>query len=321
MAKTLEEFVSETEFAGGNIERLAGDASARRYARASIGEKTAMVMDTPPEGENFPAFVHIAEHLLGSGYSAPKIMARDMQNGFLLLEDFGSNSFSAILANNGVNEEKLYTAAIDLLAEWQNLPEINIPAYNAEVYLREASLFPDWFLPQVLGAEKAKDLRAEYMRIWDGILNEAKLSQNIFVHRDFHADNLMWLPARECTERVGLLDFQDALMGDGAYDVVSLLEDARRDVPPKLAEKMIIRYVQKTGLDEETFRTSYSILGAQRNSKIIGIFWRLCLRDGKDGYLRFLPRVWAHLSRDLQHPALAPLKNWLDRNIPMELRK
>lgn len=321
MAKTIEEFVKATEFAGGDLQKLAGDASARRYARVALGEKTAMVMDTPPEGENFPAFVQIAEHLQNSGYSAPKIMARDMENGFLLLEDFGDDSFSRILANDAGRELELYETAIDLLSELPNLPKISLPTYNSEIYLREVSLFPDWYLPRIFGAEKAANLCAEYMQIWKDILVNVALAQNIFVHRDFHADNLIWLPEREGIKKVGLLDFQDALLGDAAYDMVSLLEDARRDVSPELAQKMIERYLQKTSADEKTFRTAYNILGAQRNLKIIGIFVRLLVRDGKESYLRFLPRVWAHLERDLQDENLETLRNWLDKNVPAELRK
>jgi len=353
MARTIEEFVNATEFAGGDLKKLAGDASARRYARVALGGKTAMVMDTPPEGENFPAFVQIAEHLLNAGYSAPKVMARDMENGFLLLEDLGDDSFSKLCCHlalvagsefennistrprykNGVTELELYETAIDLLAEWKintrhsreggNL-FLQIPAFagmTKNTYLREVSLFPDWYLPRIFSEEKVANLRAEYMQIWEEILANSALAQNIFVHRDFHADNLMWLPEREGVKKVGLLDFQDALLGDAAYDMVSLLEDARRDVAPELAQKMIERYLQQTDVDEKKFRNSYSILGAQRNLKIIGIFVRLFVRDGKENYLRFLPRVWAHLERDLQHESLKVLRKWLDKNVPAEFRK
>jgi len=326
MAKTIEEFISETEFAGAVINRLAGDASTRRYARVTLVGKTAMaksamVMDTPTSGENFHAFVQIAESLVSAGYSAPKILARDMENGFLLLEDFGDDSFTKILANNITSETELYETAIDLLVDWQKIPAMPLPAYNLETYLREVSLFPDWFLLKVFGAEKEADLRAEYMQIWSDILQSAQLCENIFVHRDFHADNLMWLPQRNGVQRVGLLDFQDGLIGDAAYDMVSLLEDARRDVPPQLATKMIERYLQKTGKNKADFLAAYNVLGAQRNSKIIGIFTRLAVRDGKQNYLQFMPRVWNHLQRDLQHPQLSTLRNWLDKHVSAELRR
>lgn len=318
----LVNFVNNTEFAGAELHPLAGDASARRYVRAILGERQAMVMDTPAKGENFPAFVEISEYLHKNGYSAPEILARDMEKGFLLLEDLGSDSFTRVLEQQiGDIENRIYSAAIDLLAQWhnpanQNLP--SLPLYDEDLYLREVALFPDWFLPQIMGAEKAAVLRVEYMDIWREILRSFPLAQNIFVHRDFHADNLMWLPQREGIKRVGLLDFQDAVMGDAAYDMMSLLEDARRDVSGELADDMIARYLQKTGVDEKNFRNAYDILGAQRNSKIIGIFVRLAVRDGKDGYLRFLPRVWAHLQRDMSNPLLKNLREWLDANVPLE---
>jgi hypothetical protein len=316
----IEKFLSVTTFAGAELQPLAGDASARRYVRAIKNGKNAMIMDTPAEGENFPAFVAIAEHLKHEGYSAPEIFARDMEKGFLLLEDFGAGSFTSILKDHSKNEEELYSAAIDLLAEWHNKPTLNLPLYNDEVYMREVSLFPDWYLPKIMGAEKATKLRAEYMAIWEKILRSFPLAQNTFVHRDYHADNLMWLEGRVGAKRVGLLDFQDALLGDPAYDIVSLLEDARRDVPTALVEKMKIRYVKKTGVDAETFNTAYHMLGAQRNSKIIGIFVRLCVRDGKENYLNYLPRVWAHLENDIKHPMLLDLKHWLKENIASEFR-
>ncbi len=323
MARTPEEishFISKTAFAGAQLQPLAGDASSRRYVRAVLGEKSAMIMDSPAEGENFQAFVTIAEYLYSNGYSAPEILARNMAAGLLLLEDFGDESFSRVVSKNPSQETKLYEAAIDLLAQWQSLPSIALPCYNLELYMREVTLFCDWFLPKILGAEKSASLRTEYLAIWQGILANAPLAQNIFVHRDFHADNLMWLPSRAGAKRLGLLDFQDGVIGDAAYDMVSLLEDARRDVPSELAQEMIARYLAKTGADAARFNTAYSVLGAQRNSKIIGIFVRLAVRDGKQNYLQYLPRVWGYLERDLEHQNLAPLREWLDKNIPARLR-
>ncbi len=320
----IEIFLNDTDFAGAGLWPLAGDASARRYVRATLGSKQAMVMDTPAEGENFPAFVQVAEYLHKNGYSAPAIIARDMEQGFLLLEDLGDNSFTRILAQQkSESETSLYSAAIDLLAQWHdssNGGALSLPLYDEELYLREVSLFPDWFLPQVVGVEKASSLRAEYMNLWQEILGIISLAQKIFVHRDFHADNLMWLPERDSIKRVGLLDFQDAVIGDAAYDMVSLLEDARRDVSPVLADEMIKRYLAQTGADADIFYNSYNVLGAQRNSKIIGIFVRLAVRDGKEIYLKYLPRVWSHLERDIEHPLLKKLREWLVVNVASEFR-
>ncbi|MEQ1705531.1 MAG: phosphotransferase [Rickettsiales bacterium] len=322
-SEQLDSFLKKTEFAGARLEPLAGDASARRYIRANISGKQAMVMDTPVEGENFLAFVQIAEHLYNKNYSAPKILARDIREGFLLLEDFGDESFSKILNINIDDEKPLYSAAIDLLAQWHNSPihnDMTLNFYDEDLYLREISLFPDWFLPQIMGDERISKLRSEYMEIWRKILRSFSLAKNIFVHRDFHADNLMWLSERAGVERIGLLDFQDAVIGDPAYDMVSLLEDARRDVPQQMVDLMIEKYIKQTGQDRDLFLSAYNILGAQRNSKIIGIFARLAIRDGKQNYLKMLPRVWKHLERDIQHPLLKELRDWLSYNVADEFR-
>lgn len=322
--KEIEEFLQGTEFKGAALYPLAGDASARRYVRVKLGGREAMVMDTPAEGENFPAFVQVAEFLYKNGCSAPEILARDMKGGFLLLEDFGDASFTSILkAGNGEVENELYGCAIELLAQKYNcsggmLP--SLPYYDEELYLKEVSLFPDWYLPQVMGKGRALESRAEYMDIWREILRSAPLNKNVFVHRDLHADNLMWLPQRHGIKKLGLLDFQDAVIGDAAYDMVSLLEDARRDVPQALVDGLIAQYLEKSGESSGRFHTAYNILGAQRNSKIIGIFVRLAVRDGKENYLKLLPRVWEHLQRDIQHPALTKLALWIERNLPRQIR-
>jgi len=322
--KEIEEFLQGTEFSGAELYPLAGDASARRYVRVKLGGREAMVMDTPAEGENFPAFVQVAEFLYKNGCSAPEILARDMKAGFLLLEDFGDASFTSILkTGNGDVEKELYSCAIDLLVQKYNCGPNNLPAlpyYDEELYLKELSLFPDWYLPQVMEPGRAQELGAEYIALWREILRAAPLKKNVFVHRDLHADNLMWLTQREGTRRLGLLDFQDAVIGDAAYDMVSLLEDARRDVPPELVDAMIARYLEKSGEDKERFHAAYAILGAQRNSKIIGIFVRLAVRDGKANYLKLLPRVWWHLQRDIKHPALEKLALWIEKNIPVSMR-
>lgn len=323
----LQNFLSTTQFANANLQPLAGDASNRRYIRVVLGDISEMIMDSPLEGENFYAFIKISDYLCEQGYSSPKILARDVENGFLLLEDLGDDSFTRILQAGMHSEAELYEAAIDVLVSWITSPSVRnneklvLPIYNHELYLREVALFTDWFLPQAIGEEKAKDLRAEYLDIWQEILSNNTLKTDIFVHRDYHADNLLWLPQREGVKRVGLLDFQDAVWGDAAYDVVSLLEDARRDVSSELAQKMIERYIQKTGVDAEDFNTAYNVLAAQRNSKIIGIFARLAIRDGKTHYLNYQPRVWQHLQRDIKHPALAKLASWLNKYVKVELRQ
>lgn len=322
----IQTLLDATIFKGAELDPLPGDASFRRYIRVKKSDKTAMIMDAPPDKENVRPFVSVAEYLYKHGFSAPAILARNVPGGLLLLEDLGNDSFSSVVRRDVSQEEELYGASIDVLAAWHiadnefvdtdTLPQ---PLYNEALLMREVELFSDWYLPQALGA-KASSLKQEYLGIWRDILRAAPLSTDQWVHRDYHADNLMWLPKRAGLARVGLLDFQDGVYGDAAYDMVSLLEDARRDVAPELAEKMIARYLAATGAERERFMAAYAILAAQRNSKIVGIFSRLAVRDNKHHYLKLLPRVWKHLENDLNHPALAKLKRWTDAHIAPELR-
>lgn len=320
--KQIAEFLAAHRFENAVQQPLTGDASFRRYIRVRAGAGNAMLMDAPPDKENTAAYLAVAGHLSAHGYSAPAILAHDLAAGLMLIEDLGDDSFTAVLKRNPASEHGLYEAAIDLLAEWHNrtppladAKALPLPLYDHHPLMREAQLFADWYLPQVVGKEQASALGKEYMGIWARVLSQAPLAAGHFVHRDYHADNLLWLPDREGAKRVGLLDFQDALYGDPAYDLVSLLEDARRDVPPSLAEAMVQRYLSATGMPQERFDAAYRVLGAQRNSKIVGIFVRLAARDGKCQYLNYLPRVWKHLERDVTHPALAELKQWLDTHI------
>lgn len=326
----ITEFLDRNGYAGAVLHPLPGDASFRRYIRIEHDGKMAMLMDAPPQRENVRSYLTIAGYLHKNGYSAPEVFAQDPAIGLLLLEDLGDDSYTSVLkaaAGNDKLEQSLYAAAIDVLAEWHDNKRrfadpkaLALPKYDTALLMPEAMLFADWFLPQALGKEEAASLRAEYENIWRDVLKTAPLTTDHWVHRDYHADNLMWLPSRQGTQRVGLLDFQDGVYGDAAYDLVSLIEDARRDVSPALAEAMLERYLEATGADREQFLAAYAILGAQRNSKIVGIFSRLAARDNKFAYLKFLPRVWRHLEHDLEHPALAPLKAWIDRHIPAGMR-
>ncbi len=323
---------SYPEFAQAELFPLAGDASFRRYIRIRQGESRAMLMDAPPEKEDARKYLVIAEYLYQRGYSTPKIIASDIARGFILLEDFGDDTFTRILNNmdaevKAAKERELYEAAVDLLADWYvnrrrlvDITKFTPGMYNENTLLREVSLFGDWYLPQVLGREQASGLFEEYMGIWKSILSHAALTNDTFVHRDYHADNLMWLPERQGVKRIGLLDFQDGLYGDPAYDMVSLLEDARRDVPESVVQHVMMGYLYATKIKSDHFKTSYAILGAQRNCKIIGIFLRLAARDNKHHYIDFLPRVWKHLEQDLTHPVLQPLAQWVDKHISKEWR-
>jgi aminoglycoside/choline kinase family phosphotransferase len=322
----IKRFLSANGFKNAELSPLPGDASFRRYIRVHKGAKKAMLMDAPPQKENSRSFLDIATYLYKKGYSTPKILAHNVKTGLLLLEDLGDDIFTPELRKLGsAAEKKYYAAAIDVLAAWHKKKLANpkilpLPKYDHELLMREVRLLSDWYLPQVMGKEKAFIAAMEYLDIWLRIIEKAPLLTDSFVHRDYHADNLLWLPKRAGLRRVGLLDFQDGVYGDAAYDMVSLLEDARRDVSPKLANAMIKRYLAATKQDAKRFKTAYAILGAQRNSKIVGIFVRLAARDGKQHYQDYLPRVWAHLENDLQHPALAELKKWMDKHIAKKWR-
>ena len=285
-------------------------------------------MDAPPaSGEDVRPFVAMTHWLRQQGLSAPAIAAADTVRGFLLLEDLGDDLFTRLLATTREGEAELYGAAVDLLAELSAIPapgvlgpedcQVDLPPYDHAVLAREAALIHEWWLPAVTGATPSPEFGAEFDALVAEATEVVEPVRDVLVLRDYHADNLIWLPQRTGSAQVGLLDYQDALAGHAAYDLVSLLEDARRDTSAELREAMIARYLERrAGLDAVAFRTAYAALGAQRNLKIVGIFARLAIRDGKPRYLDLIPRVWGHLMRDLSHSALAPLAAWVACHVP-----
>lgn len=309
---------------------LAGDASFRRYVRLVNGGKHAVLMDAPPPAEDVRPFLAVAERLRGMGYSAPEIFAADEETGLVLLEDLGDATYTRLLEKGDeALERKLYGLAVDLLIDLHGRPSdtacAGIPPYDEERFEIEHALFTDWYLPAMTGAKAPEAARAEYLEIWRRLLGHEHKTPRMLVLRDYHVDNLMYLEERAGVENelaaCGLLDFQDAVAGPRAYDLVSLLEDARRDIPPALVSDMKARYLAAfPELDRNTFEASYAVLGAQRHAKVIGIFTRLCLRDGKPDYLRHIPRLWRLLENGLTHPALGPMRDWFDRHVPRESR-
>lgn len=316
----IDAFLAQGQWASARRTHLAGDASNRRYERLLLEDDAPTVlMDAPPEkGEDIRPFVDVTERLRQAGFSAPEIHAQDPDTGLLLLEDLGDAIYSRVVEARPDDEDKLYAAAIDLLATLHRLPQAveGLSPYDASVYRREAALATDWYMPAVNGRPTPDALRAEYLDLIEAACAPHTPVPPVCVLRDYHAENLVWLPDRDGHARVGLLDYQDALAGHPAYDVVSLLEDARRDTTEDLQAAMFTRYVTASGADPEEFRAAYAALGAQRNLKIIGIFTRLWVRDGKPQYLDLIPRVWAHIERDLRHPDLAALRDWVARHLP-----
>jgi aminoglycoside/choline kinase family phosphotransferase len=304
---------------------LAGDASFRSYHRLHGDGRRAVLMDAPPPQEDVAPYVAVSALLRELGFSAPEVLAEDRIQGFLLLEDFGDDTYSRLL-ERGADERPLYALAVDTLVALQravaNRGVPGLPPYDMPRLLAEAALLADWYAPAALESPIPGALREEYLAIWRAVLPQAALRDDTLVLRDYHVDNLMLLPDRAGVRGCGLLDFQDAVRGPASYDLVSLLEDARRDVPAELRQTMIERYLAAFPmLDRGELLRSAAILAAQRNCKILGIFTRLWKRDGKPGYLCHIPRIWRLLEQDLGHPALAPVAQWLDRHLPRSARR
>src|SRR5471032_695572 len=355
---TMKDFLARAGWGAAKVTPLPGDASTRHYARLTLRDRKAMLMDQPQDAEGAVAppgaseqarsalgynavarlagadcarFVAAAAWLRGHGLAAPDIYAADHANGFVILEDLGDALFADVLANGG-DEKQLYQAAVEVLAK---IHAKDAPAalssdkplfdFDQTALVAETDLLTEWFLPLALKRPATGEEVAEHRSLWRAALAGIGTERRVFVHRDFHAENLLWLPEREGVAKVGLIDFQDAVAGSPAYDLISLTEDARRDVSPETAEAATAHYLeamraQGTPLDEAGFRREMAMMAAQRNAKIVGVFARLYKRDGRARYLAFLPRVWGYLERDLAHPALSDLRAWYDRVIPPNKR-
>ena len=322
----IETFLGAAGWAGARLEPLAADASFRRYERLRLNDRVAVLMDAPPPKEDVRPFVRVARHLVQLGFSAPRVIAEDVKRGFLLLEDLGDATYTRRLAT-GADEDELYFLAVDTLIRLHELVVAEtVPAgtlaYDLEHLLAEAMLLPEWYLPAVTGRPTPAADTAAYRQAWTEALAEIAERRETLVLRDYHVDNLMWLPERDGIARCGLLDFQDALAGARAYDVMSLIEDARRDIRPALRHHCIARYLEAfPKLDPAGFASDIAVLGAGRHAKVIGIFTRLWRRDGKPHYLGHIPRVWRLLENSLADPHMRPVLAWFDATIPPSLRR
>jgi hypothetical protein len=310
----IDAFLGQAGWGGALVEPLAGDASFRRYFRVVNGARTAMLMDAPPPNEDPGPFLEVGRWLSDHGHRAPEIYAEERARGLVLLEDFGSDRMRDWLEANPEFEQQTYCTAIDALVELHRSPPGPFSPYDMAAYQREAGLLPEWFAPAAGFEANA----SSYAAAWEEALGPMLPRQQpgVTVLRDYHAENIMLLAGGE----QGLIDFQDALVGHRAYDLVSLLQDARRDVSVELERAMLDYYAAQADVGRE-FEADYARLGAQRNAKIVGIFARLWKRDGKPRYLDMIPRVWEALERDLAHPALVPVARWFDANVPGEVRE
>ncbi|MEQ8666892.1 MAG: phosphotransferase [Rhodospirillales bacterium] len=300
------------------VEALPGDASFRRYFRLG-GEQPALLMDAPPDKEDVRPYIRIARHLVGMGFSAPAILAADEDQGFCVIEDFGDATYTRLLAA-GHDERKLYDLAVDVLAALhgtENASAIDLPTYDEQRLLDEAGLLVDWYLPALTGEDTPAGVRESYLDAWRSVLQALPPGPETLVLRDYHVDNLMLIDGREGLSSCGLLDFQDAVIGHPAYDLMSLLEDARRDIDDDLRDHLRQRYAAaRPEAASPDFEQWFTVLAAQRHAKVIGIFTRLKVRDGKPVYLPHIPRVLGLLRRALRHPALAPVAGWCTDHMP-----
>ena len=340
-------FLQDAGYGDAQRTPMQGDASTRTYQRLTRGDHTAILMkaprrpDGPPvrDGRSYSAIAHLAEDvtpfvamtraLRERGLSAPQIHAADLAEGWLILEDLGAEPVFA--GDPPVAIAERYAAAVDALLALhrQRLPDVlpvaprvtyRMPSYDIDALLIEVELLLQWYFPHE-GREISENMRTTFTGLWREALAAAVEAPPTWVLRDYHSPNLLWLPEREGAARVGILDFQDALMGPAAYDVVSLLQDARVEVPEVVEDDLFGRYskgrrVTERDFDLGQFVALYALMGAQRATKILGIFARLHTRDGKPQYLRHQPRVWRNLRRSLSHPKLAELKAWYDANMP-----
>ncbi|WP_257167684.1 tRNA (adenosine(37)-N6)-threonylcarbamoyltransferase complex ATPase subunit type 1 TsaE [Bradyrhizobium sp. SRS-191] len=345
--KALREFLAEAGHGKSRRERMAGDASTRSYARLYKGERVYILMNSPKRpdgpaiynGKPYSGAVHLAEDvrpfvamagaLRARGISAPKINDADLDHGFLVTEDLGREGVIEGDPPRPIVDR--YEAATDLLAALhaQDVPSVlplapqvtyKVPAFDVDAMLIEIGLMLEWYLPD-RDVEPSQVLRAEFLEMWRDLLDAPLAAKPTWVIRDYHSPNLLWLPAREGIARVGVIDFQDAVMGPPAYDVVSLAQDARIDVPADIEQTLRERYVAarqaaSADFDADEFGAHYAIMSAQRNTRLLGTFARLNRRDGKPHYLKHQPRIWDYLHRSLAHPALEPLRDWYAANVP-----
>ncbi|MFY9209776.1 MAG: phosphotransferase [Aestuariivita sp.] len=310
-------FLKGTEWANAKRKPLAGDASNRRYERLHQPDgTTAVFMDAPPEkGEDVRPFIAIAEYLSSLGLSAPRIPARDTDTGFLILEDLGDDLYARVVERSPEIEETIYVAATDALIALHRADPPDLKPYDAQIMTDLAATAYTRYKAGITGVDP-KDETAAFIARFRPVLAQLTGGPQVLIQRDYHAENLLWLPDRAGVARVGMLDFQDAMLGHPAYDLVSILQDARRDVPVTIEAAMIDHYVRATGVEKDGFSAAYAALGTQRNLRILGIFAKLSLDMGKSHYIDLIPRVWGLLQRDLDHPALGTIAPIIRAELP-----
>ncbi len=315
--RQIDAFLEAEGWSNAKRTSIAGDASNRRYERlARLDGSTAILMDAPWErGEDVRPFMKVARFLKSCGLSAPEIFSDDAAKGFLILEDLGDDIYARIVQENGSLEYELYAAAVDVLIQLARSAAPELAAYDAKVMSPLAALAFDWYQLGAMGTVEGKD---EFEKRFQTYLHSFEdKSQFVLIQRDYHAENLLWLPDRQDAARVGLLDFQDAMLGHPSYDLVSILKDARRDVTPGLESQMIDLYIGMTDVDPSDFRFAYNAMGLQRNLRILGVFARLSMAYGKAHYIDLIPRVWDHIEQGLGECEDPELRDLLRKQLPV----
>jgi aminoglycoside/choline kinase family phosphotransferase len=299
------------------IAPLPADASPRRYYR--LPGTGQLLMDMEPGAPDFAAFISISKHLNELGLSAPRVIEAELAQGYALIEDFGDSTFTRLLAN-GTDELQLYELAVDALIALHKNPAgtaIEIPAYDDTPLFDELRMFTRWYVPYCAPDVDVEQFEVKFLKLWQAALARVSAKREALVLRDYHVDNLMVLPARHGAARCGLLDFQDALLGSNAYDLVSLTQDARRDLAPGLEVHLIDRYLTaRPSVNPDRFRHEVWLLGAHRHTKILGNFERLSKRDGKHSYLAHIPRVQNLLLRALNEAGLQEISALMNAELP-----
>jgi aminoglycoside/choline kinase family phosphotransferase len=323
-APQIEGFLQAAGWGEAARRPVTGDASFRRYERLTRGGETAILMDAPPP-ENVRPFLAVARLLREAGFAVPAIYAADEAAGLLLLEDFGDDTYTRLLVR-GESEAHLYELATDLLIELHRRLPIEtlsaLPSFDEARTLEGVNRCIDWYWPAVQGAPAPAETAKSFLDAWRRVLPLWERVPVGFVHYDYHVDNLLLVAGRKGLAAVGLLDFQDAVRGPCCFDLVSLIDDARRDVSPALGARLVERYLAAfPELDREGFAAAYALSGAQRDTRLLGNFARLLKRDGKPGYLVHVPRVWRQLEAQLTHPALAPVADWFEQHLPPASRR
>lgn len=318
--QALESFLKNAGWNTAKKSLLAHDASFRWYDRLEKETGETMVLMNAPVGKENPAqFVFVDELLENIGLKVPHIFHRDLENGFLLLEDFGDDTFTKLI-HKGYSEKDLYKQAVRSLIHLQKKVSSNqgLREYDWDLMFFEASLLPLWYIKHVVKKELSDKDMLEFEEIWKELYEKIKKVPNTLVLLDYHVDNLMITKSGEC----GLLDFQDARFGPVTYDLASLLEDARREVKKEIQEEMLELYFNELPtFNTSEFKEAYPLMAVQRHTKVIGIFVRLFIRDGKNRYLKHIPFVWSLLEKHLDNPLLSRYKTWLDKHIPQDIRK